>query len=186
MERGFDEESDRLLEELQDMGIELEVHFRMLDRQLRMACDSIMSEQAEAHRALEAAEANAVDDDALDPGDHDPLTLKQALCLPELGGILRRNLEDSVPSTTVFRKTLYKAVRKGVLVVMKLSETEFKVTRHEIRAWLERCTVQPDGSHAPQRKSVRKFKSKEAPPMSEATMAKSAVELMLEKLRKGT
>jgi len=69
------------------------------------------------------------------PDIHDsaPLKLKEAVCLPELGG------SPGSPSTTVSEKMLRLAIDRGQLAAVRPNTKNLYVTRRAVREWLEAC-----------------------------------------------
>ncbi|MGO6692543.1 hypothetical protein ACCS54_18695 [Rhizobium johnstonii] len=78
-----------------------------------------------------------------DPEPDTPLTLDQAVCLPELGGKLLRNHGLSLRSPKVARKTLETAINRGKLAVGWFNTKNLFVTRRGIQEWIQ--TVQSEG-----------------------------------------
>jgi hypothetical protein len=73
-----------------------------------------------------------------DPSLDTPLTLAQAGCLPELGGVLYRWME-SEPSTTITVKTLRLAIERGQLATTRLNTKNIYVTRRQVQEWIASC-----------------------------------------------
>jgi hypothetical protein len=86
-------------------------------------------------RVADGAVAADIDDDA-------PLTLEQAVCLPELGGSYTVNDELRSPSEAVKVKTLRGAIDRGEIVPGWKDRKNMFVTRRMLREWLERCLAE--------------------------------------------
>jgi hypothetical protein len=67
-----------------------------------------------------------------------PLTLDQALFLPDLYGTMLRSEGLSIPSPTVKRKTLENAIKAGELAHGWFNTKNMFVTRRGIQEWLKR------------------------------------------------
>ncbi|WP_370168459.1 hypothetical protein [Sinorhizobium fredii] len=73
-----------------------------------------------------------------DPAPDTPLTLAEAVCLPELGGVLYR-WTQSEPSTTITVKTLRLAIERGELATTRLNTKNIHITRRQIQEWIASC-----------------------------------------------
>ncbi|WP_171899772.1 MULTISPECIES: hypothetical protein [unclassified Rhizobium] len=78
-------------------------------------------------------------DEIYDPHEAAPLKLEQAVCLPELGGVLRRSQGRSTPSPVFVVKTLRKAIADGALIAIRPNTKNIFVSRSAIREWLAAC-----------------------------------------------
>jgi hypothetical protein len=76
-----------------------------------------------------------------DPAPDAPLSLAEAVCLPELGGVLYRWTE-SEPSTTITVKTLRLAIERGELATTRLNTKNIHITRRQVQEWIARCQDQ--------------------------------------------
>jgi len=124
-----DKEFERLLAEDTDMAMEM-AFLAMTDHLAATAeTDRELTEVWEKFRT--GAFPADLDDDA-------PLTLEQAVCLPELGGSYTVNGELRSPSEAVKVKTLRGAIDRGEIDPGWKGKNLF-VTRRMIREWLDRC-----------------------------------------------
>lgn len=71
--------------------------------------------------------------------DDAPLTLEQAVRLPELGGSYTVNPELRSPSEAVKVKTLRLVIQRGELACLRPNTKNLYVTRRQIREWLDKC-----------------------------------------------
>lgn len=71
-----------------------------------------------------------------------PLKLDEAICLPELGGVLTVDPGSRIPSESFTVKTLRAAIAAGQLAVVRPNSKNLYVTRRTIKDWLDRCHVQ--------------------------------------------
>lgn len=76
--------------------------------------------------------------EGFDPLPDAPLSLIDAICLPELGGILYRH-GDSQPSTSVTVKTLRTAIERGQLAATRLNSKNLYITRRQVQEWIASC-----------------------------------------------
>ncbi len=98
----------------------------------------------QALNIVDEFEANFVFGTAtFNPEPDTPLTLDQAICLPELGGKLLRNHGLSLRGPKVARKTLETAINRGELKVGWFNTKNLFVTRRGIQEWIQ--TVQAEG-----------------------------------------
>lgn len=71
--------------------------------------------------------------------DDAPLTLEQAVCLPELGGSYTVNPELRSPAEKITVKTLRNAISRGDIAPGWKDSKNLFVTRRMIREWQEKC-----------------------------------------------
>lgn len=76
-----------------------------------------------------------------DPEEDAPLTLQQAVCLPELGGFLSWMPAGCRPSPTFAVKTLRNAIDRGELQTIRPNAKNLYLTRKLIKEWMEACLV---------------------------------------------
>ncbi len=76
--------------------------------------------------------------ECFDPEPDTPLSLSDAVCLPELGGVLYRRIE-SEPSVSITVKTLRLAIERGQLATTRLNTKNIFVTRRQIQEWIASC-----------------------------------------------
>lgn len=93
--------------------------------------DAIIADLASAMTSLQI----------FDPAPDAPLTLAEAVCLPELGGVLYRWTE-SEPSTTITVKTLRLAIERRELATTRLNTKNIHVTRRQVQEWIASCQDQ--------------------------------------------
>ncbi|MBB2868633.1 UNVERIFIED_ORG: hypothetical protein GGI63_005277 [Rhizobium esperanzae] len=96
--------------------------------------ERMRSEQRQAHNAaLLKVDIALSRKREYDPEDDAALPLSIAVCLPELGGELRRDGGTPGPGFTI--DALYRAIEKGELAAVK-KNGKWMVTRTAIRDWL--------------------------------------------------
>lgn len=132
-----------VLADMADLQIELDVNQRMLERRLGLVREAIVAEAEAAHAAIQAAEAVTADDDI-------PLALKEALCLPELGGG-----GPGIPSRTISASNLRAEIAAGRLQRVAPFDKNWRVSRRTIQEWLSiRHTDDMDHLPAPTKTGV--------------------------------
>lgn len=127
-ERAYAEGNTALGDELMD--IEIEEDFLRLGELYR-----------ETDEAFDRLEAALRGEGPADIHEDAPLTLEQAVCLPELGGSFTVDPALRKPSETVKVKTLRGAIDRGEIVPGWKGKNLF-VTRRMIREWLNGCQGQ--------------------------------------------
>jgi hypothetical protein len=68
-----------------------------------------------------------------------PLSLADAVCLPELGGVYTSDPELRSRSESISVKALRKAIDDGHLQCVRPNSKNLYVTRAQIREWLDKC-----------------------------------------------
>lgn len=127
-----------------------------------------------------------------DPEEDAPLTLQQAVCLPELGGFLSWMPAGCRPSPTFAVKTLRSAIDRGELQTIRPNAKNLYVTRKLIKEWMEACLVAkstraPSSANA-NRATTHQASSPTAAPststMEGTTLRQDAVSAMIKNMRK--
>jgi hypothetical protein len=125
-----------------------------------------------------------------DPHPDEPLTLIEAVCLPELGGQLyvRKDLPGK-PGPNIMVKTLRRAIDRGQLSVLRPNEKNLFVTRTMIKEWLTTCQekstspVSLKESPATTRRASSPTKAPGSSSTEESTLRRDALSLHLKSLR---
>ena len=117
-----------------------------------------------------------------DPDLDAPLSLEQAVCLPELGGELYHSVAMSIPSQRIAMKAMREAIKTDRLGLVSWNANHH-VNRRLIQKWMSSCVTEA-GQAAPK---PRHMKKKEvARPMvvdfEERVVAKNAAALALTKM----
>lgn len=187
------EECARLLDEGNEFMIELELGFRMLERDTVRIIAAVEQEQQSASVALKAARAAGPPErSAARPvGDEDLLTLKEAICLPEFGGYLAIDPAYHRPSATFTKKVLEGYIAKGLPIVQKRKGETIRVKPKSIREFFSECQDQPSrptssGSDRAITKQVNlPGKASGQSGTDRSSLARDSALSMLTKLRKG-
>lgn len=122
-----------------------------------------------------------------DPHLDAPLKLDEAVCLPELGGVLTVDPGSRIPSESFSVKTLRAAVAAGQLAVIRPNSKNLYVTRRTIKDWLEQCHVRenPHDFFSAANVATRAATSLTKPSTSSKTEKNSlALDAALESLKK--
>ncbi|AMD59376.1 hypothetical protein AWN88_13970 [Agrobacterium tumefaciens] len=127
-----------------------------------------------------------------EPDENAPLTVQQAVCLPELGGFLSWSPAGCRPSPTFAVKTLRRAIERGELQAIRPNDKNLFVTRKLINEWMEACLVAKStkdlSSANANRATTHQASSPTAAPststMEGTTLRQDAVSAMIKNMRK--
>jgi hypothetical protein len=150
-------------------------HINLDDELAWLEVEDAMFDLQESGREL----ADAWTDFAMGNVDKDvhpdaPLTLEQAVCLPELQGVFTASPDYRQKSESITVKTLRGAIDKGDLECRRPNKNIF-VTRTQIAAWMEKCLDRknPPTSSSARRDATLKAESRTRPSTTSMTTESS-------------